>query len=247
MPTEKELLATCSQVGNLLLNSGAETFRIENTIEHIGKAAQTPIVCYSTLTAIFITINESTDTLFIKPKMGGYDLKKVDAINQLSRDFTQQKINFNQFNQAVIDLDQTVTQTPFWLQVLGAGLVSMAPMLVFKATWTDLSLSFFVGLLAFIFSKKITNHYDFPYISEVVGGFTIGLLASLLVKFHIGDNLYNIIISSLMPLVPGVAITNAIREIIAKEIISGIVRITYAFFVAGAIAFGVILAIEVCH
>ncbi|SUP52921.1 Protein of uncharacterised function (DUF1212) [Weissella viridescens] len=87
--------------------------------------------------------------------MGGYDLKKVDAINQLSRDFTQQKINFNQFNQAVIDLDQTVTQTPFWLQVLGAGLVSMAPMLVFKATWTDLSLSFFVGLLAFIFSKKL--------------------------------------------------------------------------------------------
>ncbi len=46
-----------------------------------------------------------------------------------------------------------------------------------------------------------------------------------------------------MPLVPGVAITNAIREILSRQIISGIVRTVDAVFVAGAIGSGVVIAI----
>ena len=71
----------------------------------------------------------------------------------------------------------------------------------------------------------------------------VAILAELLVSIGWGDSSGNIIISALMPLVPGVAITNAIREILSRQIISGIVRTVDAIFVAGAIGFGVVIAI----
>ncbi len=71
----------------------------------------------------------------------------------------------------------------------------------------------------------------------------VAILAELLANIGWGASSGNIIISALMPLVPGVAITNAIREILSRQIISGIVRTVDAVFVAGAIGSGVVIAI----
>jgi uncharacterized membrane protein YjjP (DUF1212 family) len=56
-----------------------------------------------------------------------------------------------------------------------------------------------------------------------------------------------IIISALMPLVPGVAITNSLREIIARHTISGMVRALDAIMTAGAIGAGVVVGAAVVH
>lgn len=239
-----KILNFCSDVGLLLLESGAETFRVEETVERIGTAANLPISCYSTMTSIFISVQHTSQTLLVKTTFGSYDLQKVDQINQLSRDFEAGNISFEAFAKAVRDLHQTSEPFPLYLQMLGAGLVAIAPMFVFKAAWTDLALSFFIGIAGFLGSKYITKLGSVPYLSEIFGGFVVGILGLLAVKYGVGINSYTIIVSAIMPLVPGVAITNAIREIIANEIVSGIVRLTNAILVAGAISFGILLAVE---
>lgn len=239
-----KILNFCSDVGLLLLESGAETFRVEETVERIGAAANLPISCYSTMTSIFISVQHTSQTLLVKTTFGSYDLQKVDQINQLSRDFEAGNISFEIFATAVRDLHQTSEPFPLYLQMLGAGLVAIAPMFVFKAAWTDLALSFFIGISGFLGSKYITKLGSVPYLSEIFGGFVVGILGLLAVKYGVGINSYTIIVSAIMPLVPGVAITNAIREIIANEIVSGIVRLTNAILVAGAISFGILLAVE---
>ena len=52
-----------------------------------------------------------------------------------------------------------------------------------------------------------------------------------------------VIISSIMPLVPGVAITNAVRDSLQGDYISGCARILEAFLIAAAIAIGIGLGI----
>ncbi|MBC6499495.1 threonine/serine exporter family protein [Weissella confusa] len=64
------------------------------------------------------------------------------------------------------------------------------------------------------------------------------LLAWLLVAGHLGTNAENIIVSSVMPLVPGVALTNSLREIMAGHMISGTVRALDALLIAAAIGGG---------
>ena len=52
-------------------------------------------------------------------------------------------------------------------------------------------------------------------------------------------NMDTVIISSIMPMVPGVAITNAIRDTLRGDYISGGARALEAFVTAAAVAIGV--------
>ena len=121
-------------------------------------------------------------------------------------------------------------------------------MLVFKANWLDLALAFFVGIAGYLVAQYVGRKATAtPYAKEVAGGFTISLLAWLLVAGHLGTNAENIIVSSVMPLVPGVALTNSLREIMAGHMISGTVRALDALLIAAAIGGGVVLAATLVH
>lgn len=60
----------------------------------------------------------------------------------------------------------------------------------------------------------------------------------LLIKINLGENLDKIIIGSIMLLVPGLTITNAIRDTIAGDFLSGITKGAEAFLIAVSIAVG---------
>ena len=67
----------------------------------------------------------------------------------------------------------------------------------------------------------------------------IGALAVLSVKYGLAKNYSIVIIGSVMPLVPGVPLTNAVRDLLAGHILSGIARATEALLTAVAIGMGI--------
>lgn len=83
--------------------------------------------------------------------------------------------------------------------------------------------------------------FQVPYLDSFAAAFVIGLLAYLAVHFHLAVNIDNIIIGAVMPLVPGVAITNSFRDILAGHLISGTARGTEAIFIAGSVGLGIAL------
>lgn len=52
-----------------------------------------------------------------------------------------------------------------------------------------------------------------------------------------------IVVGALLPLVPGVALTNAVRDFITGDLLSGILRMVEAILVSAALAGGVGLAL----
>ena len=75
-------------------------------------------------------------------------------------------------------------------------------------------------------------------ISDVVSSFAVVTAAFLLGTKMTGVNIDVVIISAIMPLVPGVAITNAVRDIVQGDYISGNARVMEAFLTAAGIAIG---------
>lgn len=63
------------------------------------------------------------------------------------------------------------------------------------------------------------------------------------VKFGYGNEIDKIIISGVMPLVPGVLITNAVRDMMAGHLTAGIAKGTEAFLTAFAIGSGVAVVV----
>lgn len=238
---EKDVVALCGQVGAVLLENGAETSRVENTVEYIGRAVNLPIVCHATMTAVFVNSEKSATTRIFKVRVGDFNLQKVDRINTLSREFSQQKLTFKELKEAVTEVEYDTSDFNLFEKCLGAGLVSVAPMLLFKATWFDLFLSFFVGILGYLVARVVGQHSKIPYIAVAMGGLSISILAHVLLDIGIASSANNIIISALMPLVPGVPMTNSLREIIEKNTISGLVRATDAIMAGISIGSGVVI------
>jgi len=239
--SERDVVTLCGQVGTVLLENGAETSRVEKTVEYIGRAINLPVVCHATMTGIFVSSEKSATTRIFKVRVGDFNLQKVDKINTLSRKFTQHELTFEELKSAVSEVEYDTSDFTWFQKCLGAGLVSVAPMLIFKATWLDLFLSFFVGIAGYLVAQIVGRHSKIPYIAVALGGLTISVLAHVLGAAGIANDANNIIISALMPLVPGVPMTNSLREIIEKNTISGLVRATDAIMAGISIGSGVVI------
>ena len=81
----------------------------------------------------------------------------------------------------------------------------------------------------------------------------VNILASALVSamgvlffllFFFGDSIVMIVIGSIVPLLPGVPLTNSIRNFLENDNLSGLIRFVDAFLTAGCIAIGVGVALR---
>lgn len=78
-----------------------------------------------------------------------------------------------------------------------------------------------------------------------MASFLIGMIAYLFIVTGLGAELDKIIIGSVMPLVPGLLITNAVRDLIAGHLVSGISKGAEAFLTAFAIGTGVAVVLAI--
>ena len=74
--------------------------------------------------------------------------------------------------------------------------------------------------------------------TNLLGGVWISLAALLGVAVGFGHNYDVVIIGSIMPLVPGLLMTNSIRDMISGDFMAGISRFSEALLIAAGIAAG---------
>lgn len=246
-PSEQDVIELGGQIGQILLVNGAETARVESTVEYIGAAAGVALSCHATMTAVFVSAANDPSTHLVKVRTGDFNLQKVDDINTLSREFVAGQIDFAALHAGIERIDRKVIDFTWPQKILGAGVVGVAPMLLFKATWVDLAWAFGVGIAGYLAAGWTGQHSKTPYIASGGGGLIISLLAAGLQALGWATSADNIVISALMPLVPGIALTNSLREIIGKHTISGLVRAVDAVMVAGAIGGGVVIGSGLVH
>ena len=236
------IIDTCILAGKIMLESGSEVYRTEDTITRIAaNAGESESVCYTTATGIFVGFRSSNYTQLENIPQRSINLEKVSLVNQLSREFAQKDITLPELYQRLTLLETDTPTFSISLRLLAAGIVSCTLMYIFGGTWQDFIATFFVGVIgyaSYLFTQKL---FQVPYLDSFAAAFVIGLLAYLAVHFRLAVNIDNIIIGAVMPLVPGVAITNSFRDILAGHLISGTARGTEAIFIAGSVGLGIAL------
>lgn len=78
---------------------------------------------------------------------------------------------------------------------------------------------------------------------NLICSFIVTMLALLVVQYQLADHSDKIIIGTLMSLVPGVAITNSIRDVIAGDLMAGMMKAVEALLIALALALGTGMAL----
>ncbi|NLM13297.1 MAG: threonine/serine exporter family protein [Epulopiscium sp.] len=244
----KTLLKFAIQAGEIMLKSGAETYRVEDTIERILSVHHLDVIeAFVTPTGIFATIDDESmemTTLVKRIRHRSIRLDKVALVNDLSRRFTEGKISLENAMAELNAIDQRLPY-PYYIMVGSTGLVSAFFTAVFGGNVRDcivsLAIGIFLAIMQYFFRKAKTSRF----LIDLIGGCLIGSIALLFTRLIPFTNLDQIIIGSIMPLVPGVAITNAIRDTIEGDLLSGVSRAVEAFFVAISIATGVGIVLKI--
>ncbi|QQY78746.1 uncharacterized membrane protein YjjP (DUF1212 family) [Keratinibaculum paraultunense] len=238
----KKLLLLASLTGKIMLKNGAETYRVEDTIERICKSRMNIKYAdaFVTPTGIFVSLEyeEEMMTYLIRVKNIKIDLNKIDLVNQFSRDF----VNSNMSPSEGIDKLKKINKIKNYsskTKVLFGSLACAFFSLLFGGTIMDFLSTYIISLIVLITINKIDKFKMTFFLNNFIGASLASFLSLASTTIGFGENMDIIIIGSIMALVPGVAITNAIRDTISGDFISGLSRGMEAVFSALAIAFGV--------
>lgn len=235
-------MEVCLLAGEIMLKSGAETYRVEDTMDRMARALEIEQPqSFATPTAIIFSAHgeTKTETRLIRIIHRTTDLEKIARVNHLSRSLSEKKITAEEAFNHLKELQKTDMFYPVWLQLFCAALSSGCFLIMFGGVWSDFIPAFLSGGIGFYIFLLMNRFVGIKFFSEFSASLSIGFCAYVFVKMGTGIDLDKIIIGSVMPLVPGLLITNAIRDLIAGHLVAGISKGAEAFFTAFAIGSGI--------
>ena len=272
MTTEQEqALQLATEAGHILLENGAEISRVEETMTRIASAYGIEDESFFVLSnGIIATGQHYARAEFIPIK--GTQLAKVVEVNQLSRDVTAGECGneltcecvsqtngltnpqVNTFKPMSVETlrqrIQAIRNMPgkvWWEMTLGIALGVSSFSILFGGSLVDAVATLVAGVLLGLFMTFVSPHLS-RLVGNVAGGLVGGILCILLFRLAMGIDglpqlhLANMIIGTIIALVPGVPFTNGMRDLANEDYIAGTTRLTDAFLVFLCIALGVALA-----
>ena len=142
---------------------------------------------------------------------------------------------------------RTMPGKVWWEMVLGIALGVSSFSILFGGSLVDAMATLVSGVLLGLFMTFVSPHLS-RLMGNVAGGLVGGLLCILLYRLAVGIeglpqlHLANMIIGTIIALVPGVPFTNGMRDLANEDYIAGTTRLTDAFLAFLCIALGVALA-----
>lgn len=244
-PQEREVLDTAMEAGHLLLENGAEIFRVEETMDRICRHFGVDSGSFFVLSnGIFTTGGQYAKVQHIPVR--GTQLDRIVAINQLSRQIEQGMYTIEQVRGELEKIRQMPGKKPGF-QVIGSGLGAAGFCVLFGGTLFDALAAFIAGFVLYIFVLWVSAPHMSRIIGNILGGAVATLTCILCRRLGLGDDMNHMIIGAIIPLVPGVSFTNGIRDLADGDYISGSVRLLDAILVFLCVAIGVGVTITIYH
>ncbi|MBS4960104.1 MAG: threonine/serine exporter family protein [Clostridiales bacterium] len=244
---EEKLLDLALNAGAILMESNAETYRVEDTIDHILSVnTVAKPQAFATATGVLVSMENGAvknKARLKRVKNRSVNLEKISRINDLSRRFVEGRISLDDALLEIEEIRNLPGRKPALL-IFCYGMTSAAFTCIFGGTPQDCISSFFVGCLLGAFLGILNQNHVSGFMQNLLGGGLIGFSSVIFQRLGLGNTYSLVIIGALMPLVPGVAITNAIRDIMDGDYLSGTSRCVEAGLTAAAIACGVGLALQ---
>ena len=228
-------------MGYHLAMSGAETFRVEDTIHRILRAYGVECEVFAIPNCVSVSLEAANGKpLMIMRRIGfhGNDLEKLEKLNALSRRICAEK---PEVDEAAAWLQETLAACRGYttgVAYLGHLLVGLGFCLVFGGTLRDCLWAGLMGLVIGVVTRFMDRREANPFFSTILASCLMALPAYAAAGMGWLDSPDAAIIGALMILVPGLPITNSMRDIIYGDTNSGIFRIVQVVLSALAIALG---------
>lgn len=244
----EDMIDIAMRAGTLVLENGGETYRTEATVDGIARSLGAKTASsFVTPTVIQFSYTDENDhyhSAIRRIKTRGVNLRKIALIDELTRRIEHRKkaVNAVQIEHILKRIARAPTY-PMWVMLLMSGLSSLCFAFMFGGCLAEALAAFVIGLLLRAFLILTSRSHPGDFLSSLLSGAFISILTELAFVAGLVPATETVLISVLMQVVPGLAITNAIRDIIEGDLVSGNARLVEAFMIAAGLSVGSVLGL----
>jgi len=238
------VIRSVMHAGEIMMVCGAEASRVEDTMRRLLLNFRFKDAYVFAIPMMIILTAECMDgqarTIIKRVTQGQYHLGKISLVNELSRELDKGFMSIEEFD-ARLELIEAVPFYSIKARVCAAGLGVFSITYGMSHSLTNSFAALLIGALAY-FITAVMKRYKFAGVMvNVAAGLMVSLITSVVVRrYHADALLYEVIVfGAIIPYVPGIAITTAVRDIMEGDIVSGTIRAVDAFTVAISLALGV--------
>ena len=241
------LLNFVGELGFRLIRNGAEIYRVEESIERIINAygyENCDVFVLPTLILVNILTEEKNYSKAVGVRSSANNLERLDKFNALCRKICNEKTDIDTAEKELREIASLKTY-PLWVGFLSFGLVATFFTLFWGGGILDAVVAFFCGLVVKFTVYSMNKLKANGFFTNLSAGALLAVLPTILSYFPIGIHLDKIIIGAIMLLVPGVAIINVMRDILAGDFLTAVIKFAEVIIVAVGISIGIAIPITV--
>lgn len=247
MDQDTKLINLALNSGEIMLRSGAETFRVQDTMKRIlSTTGREKIEATAVSTALLVTLpreEKSPLSMMRGVHTRSVNFQKICQVNDLSRAFVSGEISLEE---ALTQIDAISREGdhPIPLRILCYGMIAGGFSFLSSQSPPDGFIAFLTGMLqgalTFWIGTKKTPYFLSPFLGGALAACCACGVQPLLPASHIDT----IVIGSIMPLLPGLTFSKSIRDLLEGNIISGSTKMVEALMTACFLAGGVGMSLE---
>lgn len=226
--------------GVKLSEAGAETYRVEQTVSSILSISGCRGEAYALTTGLIASIDSLEHpplTLIRRLKNRSINLAAVHEVNQIARDLAAGNLSLDEAEKQIEAIDRQ--HYSIWVKDVSTLLMSGAFALLLSGVYIDALASLLNGIAQALVNWLVRLSRIRPMMANTLAGLFTTIGARLIQTYIFPTANYDMIIAgSLMLMFPGTAITNAIRDTIHGDYVSGGARAVEAFLIAASLAIG---------
>jgi uncharacterized membrane protein YjjP (DUF1212 family) len=239
-------LTVALRAGQLLLEAGADTQRVEETVHSIGTAlGASAMEVYVTPTGIIASALSGPEhrTRIVRVRTSSVDLQRIDAINRLSRRADHDDLLPDEVTAA---LDAIAKQPRRYNRLVTVAMTALACAClsqIFGGGWREFVAVFVAAGLALVVRQELTQQ-GAGLLLQVPPAAFAGTIVLALVGRLVGVERFDLAVpSAVLHLVPGVLFVTALNDLLGNFLLSGVARVAQAALIVIEIGVGVALAL----
>lgn len=241
-----KLVNTVADLGYLLIANGAEISRAEESMHRVFfayGAQESEVFAIPTFLSVCVTTADGHPVTTIRRILShDVNMSRVELANNLCRRVCRSRPPLDSVGRDIRHILQLPTLS-IGVQTAAYACVAAAFTLFYGGDFRDAAVAFLCGAVIRPIWQLLERLRANRFFTYIVASFVPAAMAMVFSHFYVALDYDKVIIGALMNLVPGVAITSFMRDIIAGDMIAGILRFTESVLVAAAIAIGAGIAL----
>ena len=233
---------------------GTTTQRLEGAIVAVAKQLSLECEPWVNPTGMILAFSdplrpagESDTTRVIRLEGGDTNLYKLCEADRIAEDVLSGRMQVAEGRAALRELRRPPGRRGMAMQLRGFALASAAVAGLLRLPWLDIGTAGAIGLLIGVLDIAAQRRPRLSEAFEAIAGLLAGGVA-IAVSALVGPlNLNTVIIASLIVLLPGMALTNAMNELTSRHLVSGTARFAGAITTILKLTIGTAIALGIAE